>query len=158
MGICNSSEATAIVSSTTKVILPDGRLQEYDQPVKVSYVVQKEPTCFICNSDDMELNGYVTALNSDEELRLGQLYFMLPLPMLRKRLHGEEMAALAVKANNVLMQHPRWYTSVARTDSAATTGTELNSVIVSKRRQHSHSRRSFGRGRSFNIDLSPITE
>ncbi|EXB96695.1 hypothetical protein L484_011736 [Morus notabilis] len=54
MGICSSTSATHV--ATAKLILQDGRLQEFAYPVKVSYVLQKNPSCFICNSDEMDFD------------------------------------------------------------------------------------------------------
>jgi len=91
--------------ATAKVILQDGRLQEYSYPVKVSYVLSKDNnnSSFICNADDMEFDDFVSAVKDDEELQPGQLYFVLPLSKLRRPLQAEEMAALAVKANAALL-------------------------------------------------------
>ncbi|XP_059282484.1 uncharacterized protein LOC132036222 [Lycium ferocissimum] len=100
MGICNSCESTSV--ATVKLILQDGRLQEFPYPIKASYLLQKDPTIFICNSDEMEFGDMVYAINGDEELQLGQLYFALPLKRLRSKLRAEEMAALAVKASSAL--------------------------------------------------------
>ncbi|KAB1214630.1 hypothetical protein CJ030_MR5G002861 [Morella rubra] len=102
MGICSSSSATDV--ATAKLILHDGRLQEFSYPVKVSYVLQKNPTCFICNSDEMDFDDVVSAVNGDEVLQPGQLYFALPLTKLRHPLQPDEMAALAVKASSALMK------------------------------------------------------
>ncbi|XP_023518464.1 uncharacterized protein LOC111781952 [Cucurbita pepo subsp. pepo] len=102
MGICSSSESTAV--ATAKLILNDGSLQEFSYPVKVSYVLQKNPSCFICNSDEMDFDDALSAISDDEELQLGQLYFALPLSRLKQPLQAEEMAALAVKANSALMK------------------------------------------------------
>ncbi|KAH7851064.1 hypothetical protein Vadar_006887 [Vaccinium darrowii] len=102
MGICSSCQSTSV--ATAKLVLHDGRLQEYAYPVKVSYILQKDPSCFICNSDDMDFDDVVSAVRDDEELQLGQLYFALPLSRLRRRLEAEEMAALAVKASSALMK------------------------------------------------------
>ncbi|KAL4644985.1 hypothetical protein ACB092_02G203900 [Castanea dentata] len=100
MGICSSSDSTNV--ATAKLILQDGRLQEFSYPVKVSYVLQKYPSCFICNSDEMDFDDVVSAVNDEDELQLGQLYFALPLSKLQHPLQAEEMAALAVKANSAL--------------------------------------------------------
>ncbi|XP_055827952.1 uncharacterized protein LOC129896144 [Solanum dulcamara] len=100
MGMCNSCESTSV--ATAKLILQDGRLQEFTYPIKASYLLQKDPTIFICNSDEMEFGDTVSALNADEELQLGQLYFALPLKRLRNILRADEMAALAVKASSAL--------------------------------------------------------
>ncbi|KAF8377469.1 hypothetical protein HHK36_030847 [Tetracentron sinense] len=102
MGICSSCESTSV--ATAKLILQDGQLQEFSYPVKVSYVLQKNPTCFICNSDEMEFDDCVSAINGDDELHLGQLYFALPLSRLKHPLQAQEIAALAVKASSALMK------------------------------------------------------
>ncbi|KAH7566483.1 hypothetical protein ACOSP7_022989 [Xanthoceras sorbifolium] len=102
MGICSSCESTHV--ATAKLILQDGRLQEYSYPVKVSYVLQKNPTCFICNSDEMDFDDVVSAISDDEELQPGQLYFALPLTSLKHPLQPVDMAALAVKASSALMK------------------------------------------------------
>ncbi|KAL3833406.1 hypothetical protein ACJIZ3_008142 [Penstemon smallii] len=100
MGICSSCDSTNV--ATAKLISDDGKLQEFSYPVKVSYVLQKNPSCFICNSDEMDFNDVVSAVSDEEELQPGQLYFALPLSRLKHRLQAEEMAALAVKASSAL--------------------------------------------------------
>ncbi|KAI3808599.1 hypothetical protein L1987_24554 [Smallanthus sonchifolius] len=100
MGICSSCDSTAV--ATAKLILHDGSLQEFSYPVKVSYVLQKHPSTFICNSDEMEFDDVVSAIRDEDVLQLGQLYFALPLTRLKSRLQPEEMAALAVKASSAL--------------------------------------------------------
>ncbi|CAK9158724.1 unnamed protein product [Ilex paraguariensis] len=100
MGLCSSCESTSV--ATAKLILQDGRLQEFSYPVKVWYVLQKNPSCFICNSDEMDFDDVVSAIGDEEELQLGQLYFALPLSRLNYPLQAEEMAALAVKASSAL--------------------------------------------------------
>ncbi|KAL3813557.1 hypothetical protein ACJIZ3_014825 [Penstemon smallii] len=100
MGICSSCDSTNV--ATAKLILDDGTLQEFPYPVKVSYVLQKNPSRFICNSDEMDFDDVVSPVSDDEELQLGQLYFALPLSRLKHRLQAEDMAALAVKASSAL--------------------------------------------------------
>ncbi|XP_016561892.2 uncharacterized protein LOC124895672 [Capsicum annuum] len=99
--ICSSYESTS-VATTAKLILHDGRLQEFSYPVKASYLLQHDPTIFICNSDDMDFGNVVSAVSDEEELQLGQLYFALPLSHLKHKLKAEEMAALAMKASSAL--------------------------------------------------------
>ncbi|KAK9008577.1 hypothetical protein V6N11_075466 [Hibiscus sabdariffa] len=54
MGICTFFNSTRVCVATTKLILRDGRLQEFHYPVKVSYVLQMNPMCFLCNADEMD--------------------------------------------------------------------------------------------------------
>ncbi|XP_030511784.1 uncharacterized protein LOC115726165 [Rhodamnia argentea] len=102
MGICSSCESTSV--ATAKLILMDGRLQEFAYPVKASYVLQRNRDCFICNSDEMDFDDVVSAVPADDELLPGHLYFALPLSRLKRPLQAEEMAALAVKASSALMR------------------------------------------------------
>lgn len=105
MGICYSfnavAEMVAQAPATVKLVLHDGELQEFAQPVKASHVLQSmHPAAyFVCDADDMVFDSHAPAA---DELRPGQLYFVLPVSMLRRPLHAEEMAALAVKANTAL--------------------------------------------------------
>ncbi|CAL9078049.1 unnamed protein product [Musa hybrid cultivar] len=106
MGACVSSEAAAVVaaSGTAKVILPDGGLREYTRPVTALRVLGKDAArFFVCDADGMEFEGLVSAVGAHEELRPGQLYFVLPRKMLSRPLHAEELAALAVKASAALV-------------------------------------------------------
>lgn len=100
MGICSSCESANV--ATAKLILDDGSLEEFPYPVKVSYVLQNNPSSFICDSDDMDFDDVVSAVDDDDVLVPGQLYFVLPLSRLKRRLRAEEMAALAVKASSAL--------------------------------------------------------
>ncbi|KAK9749891.1 hypothetical protein RND81_02G158300 [Saponaria officinalis] len=101
MGICTSCTSTS--ESTAKLILENGKLEEFSYPVKVSFLLNKHPNVFICNSDDMEFDAVLTAVRERDELQLGELYFALPLGKLGRPLSAEEMAALAVKANAALL-------------------------------------------------------
>ncbi|CAI0554354.1 unnamed protein product [Linum tenue] len=109
MGNCRSCDSTRVGggASTAKLILQDGRLQEFSYPVKASFVLRMIDTHaphFICNADEMEFDDSVLAVDDDEELQPGQLYFALPVAWLRRPLQPEEMAALAVKASSALMK------------------------------------------------------
>ncbi|CAN6927539.1 unnamed protein product [Brassica oleracea] len=100
MGACGSSESRR--TDTAKLILPDGTLHEFTSPVKVWQILQKNPTSFVCNSDDMDFDEAVIAVSGSEDLRPGELYFVLPLTWLNHPLRTEQMAALAVKASSAL--------------------------------------------------------
>ncbi|KAG5035484.1 hypothetical protein JHK87_010394 [Glycine soja] len=60
--------------------------------------------CFISNSDEMEFEDVVSAIDEDQLLQPDQLYFALPLSLLRHPLQPHEMAALAIKASSALMK------------------------------------------------------
>lgn len=95
----HKSVATA---KAAKLIFLDGAIQVYSSPVKVSHILDQNPEWFVCNSDHMEYDDFVSAVDVDDELQMGQLYFALPSSWLEQPLQAEDMAALAVKASLAL--------------------------------------------------------
>ncbi|MBA0804534.1 hypothetical protein Gohar_004115, partial [Gossypium harknessii] len=87
---------------TAKLILQDGSLQEFSNPVRVSHVLQRNPNCFVCSSDDMDFDTTLCAIDADDQLQPGELYFVLPLRLLNSPLRTQEMRALAVKPTQAL--------------------------------------------------------
>ncbi|XP_074569136.1 uncharacterized protein LOC141825651 [Curcuma longa] len=106
MGSCHSSEAATLGSAaaTAKVVLSDGGLREYTRRVTAGSVLGKDAgSFFVCDADEMEIEGFVSEVGAEEELLPGQLYFVLPRAMLKHPLLADELAALAVKASAALM-------------------------------------------------------
>ncbi|KAG5016986.1 hypothetical protein JHK85_023122 [Glycine max] len=66
--------------------------------------LQKYLVCFICNSNEMKFHDVVSAIDEDQVLQPGQLYFVVPLSLLKHPLQAHEMAALAVKVSSTLMK------------------------------------------------------
>lgn len=170
MGICTSSETVAAAvtpAATAKVILLDGELREYDRQVRVSHVLQKDPTCFVCDADVMEIDGFVSAVGADEELRLGNLYFLLPRTMLKHRLHAEDLAALAVRASSALRKAAPAGERIRRgtvmsplvfdvgSGEGAAVGGEVRAAKEERRKPNKNGR---GLGRKFAPELSAISE
>ncbi|KAL0412513.1 UNVERIFIED_CONTAM: hypothetical protein Sradi_1453000 [Sesamum radiatum] len=100
MGSCWSHESTSAL--TAKLILLDGQLQEFSWPVRVSSLLHSNSGCFICSSEEMELDEFAAAMGGDEVLQPGELYFELPLDRRNRRLQVEDMAALVLKASAAL--------------------------------------------------------
>ncbi|CAN0911929.1 hypothetical protein LINGRAPRIM_LOCUS933 [Linum grandiflorum] len=160
MGNCRSCQSTG-VSSTAKLILLDGQLQEFSYPIKVSYVLEKNPAYFICNADEMEFNDVVLAVSEEEELQPGQLYFALPLSWLKRPLQPEQMAALAVKANSALMNHGNFRTSVTPIlfpDEVGQSGTGFVSSVAGDGGRRRRRNSSSGDGRKLTAMLNAIPE
>ncbi|KAG9456580.1 hypothetical protein H6P81_001088 [Aristolochia fimbriata] len=107
MGSCFSSEASdSVTLSAAKVISINGALREFPVPVTVSHVLQYESTssCFLCNSDKLFFDQHIPALNPNDHLQVGQIYFVLPNTKLQYPLTASDMAALAVKASIAMVQ------------------------------------------------------
>ncbi|KQJ90795.1 uncharacterized protein LOC100828541 [Brachypodium distachyon] len=107
MGSCVSRAPPASagsVATAAKVIDIDGFLVQIAAPVTASEALGTAASArfFLCSSDELRFDAPARALAADEPLQPGWLYFALPLPMLRRPLSGQEMAALAVKATSAL--------------------------------------------------------
>ncbi|CAF2145528.1 hypothetical protein BRARA_B03998 [Brassica rapa] len=151
MGACVSRECMR--GDSAKLILLDGTLEEFSYPVKVWQILQKYPTSFVCNSDEMDFDDTVSAVSGNEELRLGQLYFVLPLTWLSHPLRAEEMATLAVKASSALTKSG----GVSCADSIW----EINyqSKKIARAKTNGGGGRGCGKGkRRFTANLSSIAE
>ncbi|KAF8013618.1 hypothetical protein BT93_I1467 [Corymbia citriodora subsp. variegata] len=185
MGICSSSESTSV--ATVKLVLHDGQLQEFSCPVKASHALQKNPTCFICDSDELDFDDVVVAVEPEEELLPGQLYFALPMSQLDSPLRPAEMVDLAVKANSALKmskdQAKRAYSAhgcgcdrtrvveptvlasprdvrMRRRDRIACSGSGAGDqrLLLERRGRRRSGHRGGGRGRGFKAKLSIILE
>uniref|UniRef100_A0A0A9HAI5 Uncharacterized protein n=1 Tax=Arundo donax TaxID=35708 RepID=A0A0A9HAI5_ARUDO len=107
MGLCVSCDAADEGAATARVVLPSGELRKYSPPATAAMALEEaagEGSWFLCDADVMGFEGSVVAVAAAEELRPGQIYFVLPAEMQRRRLTGEEVAALAVKASAALVK------------------------------------------------------
>ncbi|XP_022772521.1 uncharacterized protein LOC111315215 [Durio zibethinus] len=110
MGTCFSSQIPILSESappsTAHVVSLNGDLHKYNLPMIVSQVLQTEAasslpssSIFLCNSDRLNYDDYIPALDFDHQLQANQIYFVLPISKLQQRLSSRDMAALAVKAS-----------------------------------------------------------
>ncbi|GLJ44746.1 hypothetical protein SUGI_0940920 [Cryptomeria japonica] len=104
MGICISVESNDVYEPTANVILMDGGIQKFSDPVKVEEILKNNPGHFICSSDVLYIGKFITELLPHEELQLGQLYFIVPRRKLGFVLCEKDMASLLLKANNATAQ------------------------------------------------------
>ena len=108
MGLCVSCDAASDSVATARVVLPTGELRVYTQAITAALALEEvchgEQGWFLCDADAMGFQGSVAAVVGAEELRPGQIYFVLPEEMLRRSLTLEEVAALAVKASAALVK------------------------------------------------------
>ncbi|CAD6206798.1 unnamed protein product [Miscanthus lutarioriparius] len=110
MGICVSCDAADEGAATARVVLPSGELREYAPPATAAMALQAaggEGSWFLCDADGIAFEGgpvAVAVVDPGEELQAGQIYFVLPAEMQRRRLTGDEVAALAVRASTALVK------------------------------------------------------
>ncbi|KAL6647786.1 hypothetical protein ACP70R_015223 [Stipagrostis hirtigluma subsp. patula] len=107
-GAVSEALAAAPRAATALVLLPTGELREYPRPATAARVlgdcsvVEGEKGWILCDADGMGFEGPVAAVGAAEELRAGQIYFVLPAEARRRGLRREEVAALAVRASAAL--------------------------------------------------------
>lgn len=88
--------------ATANIIHLDGRLQEFKQPIKAIDILSQNPNCFLCSSESMFIGSQVPRLPEDEELQVGQIYFLMPLSKLQATLTLQELCSLAIKASSAI--------------------------------------------------------
>ncbi|XP_078439405.1 uncharacterized protein LOC144709671 [Wolffia australiana] len=106
MGSCVSTcDVTVIggaagpVPPSAKVIGLGGELREYTEAVSAAEALAAESTrCFLCSSDKLFCNNYIPAVDPEERLEMGQIYYILAVDKLRETLTAAEMTAMAKKA------------------------------------------------------------
>lgn len=95
-----SSASVMSSSNTVKVVLSDGRLQEFQRQVKVAEVMLENPQHFLCHASALHVGRRISALRADEDLEMGQLYLLLPMSKLQSVLSVSDVVAITVKAES----------------------------------------------------------
>ncbi|KAL6843542.1 hypothetical protein ACP4OV_026604 [Aristida adscensionis] len=164
MGACNSCEAAAVAAAPgwaaaeARVVLADGALRRFPRGTRASQAIKAMAAAaaaavgsawFLCCADGLELGGAVAAVGAEEELRPGQLYFVLPAAMRRRPLQAEEMAALAVRASAAL---------AGDHDGPLVFPEEAAAGAAGAGKGCRRSRRGSSRGRDFVPELGAIAE
>ncbi|XP_051212512.1 uncharacterized protein [Lolium perenne] len=116
MGLCLSSsgaavaavQADGVAASTAMVLLSTGELREYPPRTTAARVLEESVEAgagwFLCDADAMGFDAAVSAVGAADELRAGQIYFVLPAEARLNGLRKEDIAALAVKASAALIK------------------------------------------------------
>ncbi|KAJ0041422.1 hypothetical protein Pint_28185 [Pistacia integerrima] len=112
MGVCASSPRTNAIKggggnhnsirlpSTAKIIHMDGRVQELKAPISARNIISQNPNHFLCSSESMYMNNCLPQMPEEEELQLGQIYFLVPLSHAHKLLTLKDICSFAIKANS----------------------------------------------------------
>lgn len=73
----------------------DGRISEFDQPMKVAELMFEFANQFVVEYSSLQYGKRVNPLSADEEIRLSHVYILLPMQKLNRRLTAEEVDFLA---------------------------------------------------------------
>lgn len=81
-------------TAAAKVIrLEDGSFEEFWETVNVGKVMMDNPQQFVCDYGNLQAGRRIAALNAEEHLALGSVYFLLPMQKyLRRVLSASDMA------------------------------------------------------------------
>ncbi|KAL6012438.1 hypothetical protein ACLOJK_002927 [Asimina triloba] len=85
-----------------KLILVDGTLREFHQPIRARHVTSDHHACFVCDAESMRVGSQVPHVEDDENLQPGRIYFLLPAALFRDELSLQQLCELAVKAGAAL--------------------------------------------------------
>jgi hypothetical protein len=85
-----------------KVIHWNGSVQDLQRRITAAELMLDNPQHFVCHANGLQIGRRINPLTADEELDLGYLYFLLPMPKLHSVLSGTDMASLAFKANSAM--------------------------------------------------------
>jgi hypothetical protein len=102
MGSYISCASNTVPSSTVKVIHWNGSVQDLQRRITAAELMLDNPQHFVCHANGLQIGRRINPLTADEELDLGYLYFLLPMPKLHSVLSGTDMASLAFKANSAV--------------------------------------------------------
>ncbi|CAH9126152.1 unnamed protein product [Cuscuta epithymum] len=89
-------------AAAAMVVHENGELLECRRPVKAADVLSENPNCFLSNSESMSVDSEIPQVSKDEDLQIGQLYFLLPISKSHSPLTLQDMCRLAVKASSAL--------------------------------------------------------
>uniref|UniRef100_A0A7N0T8I6 Uncharacterized protein n=1 Tax=Kalanchoe fedtschenkoi TaxID=63787 RepID=A0A7N0T8I6_KALFE len=88
--------------SNVRVVHLDGRVEDYEVPVKVNQIILNPKKDLLCTKSQLLCTtGSSKALSSDCELELGNLYFLLPISAFRCEASVMDMANMVNKLTNI---------------------------------------------------------
>eukprot|EP01018_Ginkgo_biloba_P027364 Gb_05765 [translate_table: standard] len=91
-------------TNSGKVIAFNGRILEFQKPIKAAELMLENPQHFVCHSNALQTGHRIAALSADEELEQGNTYLLLPMDKLRSVVSPSDMAALALRSESSLVK------------------------------------------------------
>ncbi|KAF6164282.1 hypothetical protein GIB67_010252 [Kingdonia uniflora] len=98
---CTLSNNTGKHSKGAKVVLPNGDIRQFDDPIKAAEIMLDIPNHFLVNTKSMKIGWRFMALNADEDLEMGNVYVMFVMKRVNSVITAADMGALFVTANAV---------------------------------------------------------
>lgn len=106
MGLCASSQIMSRQDGrflnfpcTVMVIQSNGKLQEFKQPIRAGKLLSQNQNYFVCCSETMNVDSFPVQMAEDDELQVGQLYFLMPVSKSQTLITLQDLCTLAIKAS-----------------------------------------------------------
>ncbi|XVF81885.1 hypothetical protein PTKIN_Ptkin15bG0191800 [Pterospermum kingtungense] len=87
-------------SESTKVILPNGEIRQFHEPIKAADLMLETPNFFVVNSQSLQLGRRFSPLSADEDLEFANIYVMFPMKRVNSKVTAGDMGALFLAANS----------------------------------------------------------
>ncbi|ERN00085.1 uncharacterized protein LOC18428129 [Amborella trichopoda] len=104
MGNYISCASTGVPSknSGVKVVLSDGSIRRFDRPVKAAELMLEAPNHFLSNSKSVHLGRRFSPIPADEDLDMGEVYFMFPMRRANSMVSPADMAGMLMRADKAI--------------------------------------------------------
>ncbi|KAL7221585.1 hypothetical protein ACSBR1_023527 [Camellia fascicularis] len=83
------------------VIFPNGKTQQFHQPIKAAELMLEKPNFFLVNSLSLQIGRRFSALNADEDLETSNVYLMFPMKRFNSVINSADLGPLFLAANKV---------------------------------------------------------
>uniref|UniRef100_A0A7N0ZYG8 Uncharacterized protein n=1 Tax=Kalanchoe fedtschenkoi TaxID=63787 RepID=A0A7N0ZYG8_KALFE len=89
-------------NSNIRVVHLDGRIEDYDEPIRVNQIIQNPKMDVLCTKSQLLCpTCSYKALDSECELELGNLYFLMPISAFRSEASVTDMANTVNKLTSI---------------------------------------------------------
>ncbi|KAF5778738.1 hypothetical protein HanRHA438_Chr12g0562291 [Helianthus annuus] len=98
---CTLTHQTRKTSTTTKVILPNGEILNFHEPIKAAELMLESPNSFVVNSKSLRIGSRFSALNADEDLEFATVYVMFPMSRVNSVVTAADLGSLFITAKKI---------------------------------------------------------
>ncbi|XP_058079791.1 uncharacterized protein LOC131227991 [Magnolia sinica] len=89
-------------SNGAKVIFPEGKIRQFDEPMNAAELMLETPNHFLVNSQSLQIGRRFSALAADEDLEMGHVYVMFPMRRLNSVITPADMGSLLIITNSAV--------------------------------------------------------
>ncbi|KAI3502945.1 hypothetical protein L1887_31356 [Cichorium endivia] len=98
---CTLTHRNGKYSKATKVILPNGEIRKFQEPVNAAELMLESPNSFVVNSKSLRIGARFSALNADEDLEFASVYVMFPMNRVNSVVTTSDLGSLFISAKKI---------------------------------------------------------